>query len=340
MAQAQAPRLEMLWESRDPGEVLRDRFGFDRSGDVVAWVSSALAHHWGIQVSSCARITMSDSNALAWVATSSGPMVVKWGIAPARFPRLAALARLTTWLGDEGLPVSAPVPTLGGQVQLELDGASLGLQREIAGALLDAGSPRQVRAAGSALCRLHDALARYPDLERVPAPAPPRSLRARVSTWLETAPEHVPTRSVDALRALLADAPSEPLPVQLVHGDFRAANVLCAEQDVTAVFDFEEARSDHRVVELARSAVMLGTKFHDWAPVSSAVRAQLLEGYESIRPLTAKEAAWWPVLVLWTSLVMVPAGDDPTGWGSAALDQVDELQRAETSETVSGPPRP
>lgn len=327
MPASRLPRLEMLWESRDPGETLRARFGFDGVGDVVAWLTSTLADSWGIHVSSCARITMSDSNALAWLATPYGPMVAKWGTAPERFPRLAALAGLTTWLDEQHLPVSRPVPTADGRVQLQIDGVSLGLQRQIAGHLLETSSPRQVRAAGVALCRLHDALATYPEVHRFPAPATaPGSLRARIEAWLEAAPEHLPPRGRHALWVLLQDAPYEALPVQLVHGDFRSANVLCDEHDVVAVIDFEEARFDHRVVEAARSAVLLGTRFHDWGPVSSEVRSQFLDGYQSVRPFTAAEAAWWPLLVLWASLMMVPAGEDRTGWGSAARDYVDELQ--------------
>ena len=47
---------------------------------------------------------MSDSNALAWVSTSSGRLIAKWSIAPQRFVRLAALSRLTAWL--DGVKIS------------------------------------------------------------------------------------------------------------------------------------------------------------------------------------------------------------------------------------------
>lgn len=270
---------------------------------------------------------MSDSNALVWVGTSSGPVVAKWSIDAERFARLAALARLTAWLAQEGLPVSAPVPTSSGHVQVEIHGVSLCLQREIAGDLLDTSDPHQVRAAGATLSRLHDALASYPEADRFPAPDPTSgSLAARINGWLDVAPEHLPAVGRDALGVLLADVPSGGLPVQLVHGDFRSANVLCAEEGIAAVIDFEEARFDHRIVELARSAVLLGTRFHDWGPVSSEVRSQFLDGYQSVRPLTADEAAWFPVLVLWPSLLMVPSGEDRAGWGAAALAYVSELE--------------
>ncbi|GAA3519239.1 phosphotransferase [Nocardioides daeguensis] len=79
------------------------------------------------------------------------------------------MARLTPWLDDRGLPVSAPVPATDGRLQVEVDGVSMGLQHEIRGELLDTADQRQVRAAGAVLAELHDALAAYPDNDRVAA---------------------------------------------------------------------------------------------------------------------------------------------------------------------------
>ncbi|MFB9315495.1 phosphotransferase [Nocardioides plantarum] len=319
MTQAGSPRVEMLWESSDPGEALRTRFGFDAPGAAVAWVTATLDGRWDLRVESCERIVISYANALAWVETSSGPMIAKWSVAAERFAQLAALARLTAWLHAEGIPVSAPVPTPSGDLHAELDGVSLGLQRQVDGDLLDPADAQQVRAAGATLARLHDALARWPEADRYPAAPVHEPLAARVGAWLDAVPAHLPPEAQAVLRRSVADAPPDPPPVQLVHGDVRSANLLCAGGEVAAVLDFEEARFDHRVAELARSAVLLGTRFHDWGPVTAEVRAQLLEGYESVRPLTASEAAWWPALVLWESLRMVPSGADPTGWRFAAV---------------------
>ena len=309
----------MLWESSDPGEALRTRFGFDDPGGAAAWVTSTLGDRWGVRVESCERIVISYANALAWLETSSGPMIAKWSVAAEHFGRLSALARLTAWLDAEGLPVSAPVPTSSGDVQVETDGVSLGLQRQVVGDLLDTGDARQVRAAGATLARLHDALARWPEAARFPAEPVEQPLATRIGAWLDADRDHLPREARSVLRRWVDQAPPDTLPVQLVHGDVRSANLLCAGGEVAAVLDLEEARFDHRVAELARSAVLLGTRFHDWGPVTAEVREQLLDGYQSVRPLTATEAAWWPALVLWDSLRMVPSGADPTGWGDAAL---------------------
>jgi homoserine kinase type II len=326
MTEPHAPTLEMLWEASDPSEALETRFGFSDGAEASRWVATMLDKQWGIRVDSCDRILISDNNALAWVGTSSGRMLLKWSVAPARFRRLAALARLTAWLEVEGLPVSAPVATLDGRVQLETDGASLGLQREIDGDILDTTSPDQVRAAGAVLAQLHDALAFYPEADQVPGlDAATTHLADQINGWLDSCPEHVPATACDTLRRLVADARPGSLPTQLVHGDYRAANVLCAVPGIAAVIDFEEARFDHRIVELARSAVMLGTRFRDWGPVSAEVRETFLGGYESKRRLTPAEASWWDALVLWYSLLLIPSGQDPTGWGQAALSQLREL---------------
>ncbi len=153
----------------------------------------------------------------------------------------------------------------------------------------------------------------------------PDPLAARIVTWLGSAGDHVPEAGRRTLRRLVAEAPADPLPTQLVHGDFRSSNILCAGSDVAAVIDFEEARLDHCLDEIARSAITLGTRFRDWGPVPAHVRATFLAGYESVRPLTPLEQRWWDILVLRYALTLVPPGDDPTGWGTSALDHLEAL---------------
>lgn len=323
MGGAEAPVVAMLWEAHDPQRALTERFGFADGESAGRWVAGMLAGRWGVRVDSCERIVISGHNALAWVGTPSGRLLAKWSVLPARFPRLAEMARLTGWLGDRGLPVSAPLPARDGRLQVELDGVSMCLQREIAGELLDTADPAQVRAAGAVLARLQDTLATYPDTDRVAALAdPPEPLTARVAGWLDSDAEQVPAAARAALRRLLAAAPAEPLPTQLVHLDFRSANILYSGGEVAAVLDFEEARIDHRVVELARAAVLLGTRFRSWGPVSADVRARFLAGYRSVRALTRAEAGWWDIVLLWQALAIVPPGDDPTGWGPSALSHL------------------
>jgi homoserine kinase type II len=323
MVESQAPVLEMLWEAEDPRDTLDGRFGFRDGESAGRWVAAILDEHWDVRIRSCERIVMSGGNALAWVATPSDRLLAKWSVVPECFPQLAETARLTSWLHGRGLPVSAPVPARDGRLQVEADRVSIGLQREIVGDLLDTADLHQVRAAGAVLARLQDALAAYPDTDQIPALAvASTSLTARVTDWLDSRADHLPMAARDTLRRLVTAAPPDRLPRQLVHFDFRSANILCARGEVAAIIDFEEARYDHRLVELARSAVILGTRYHNWGPVSAAVRAAFVAGYESVRPLTPAEAGWLDILILWQGLAMVPPDDDPTGWRSSALSQM------------------
>jgi homoserine kinase type II len=319
MTDFSSPPLEMLWEKDDAAEVLAARFGFSDSAAVSQWVAATVSVHWGFEVESVSRIVMSGHNALAWISASSGSYLAKWSVLPERFQRLSVLTQLTAWLGERGLPVSQPVASVDGRVQLEVgDGTSISLQHQISGQLLDVTDRDQVRAAGAALARLHAALARYPGTAEAGELAdPPKLLATRITGWLDS--DHSSALSPSArekLISLVASTPPDRMAAQLVHGDFRAANILCAGNQVAAVLDFEEARIDFPIMELAQSAVMLGTRFRDWGPVPSHVHAWLLDGYESERPLTSAEAGWWNLLVLWFSLLLVPSGGRPDRMGT------------------------
>lgn len=319
MSSPRAPRLELLWETGDPNDVMRERFGFADAASAGGWVAATVHDHWGLRISSCDRIVMSDRNALAWLASPAGRLIAKWSLAPERFPRLAHAARLTSWLQDRGLPVSAPIVALGGHHQVEVDQVSMGLQRVIDGHLLDVGDHDQVRDAGAVLARLHRGLQGYPGVDRiVPGHGRADPLAARIGDWVDSAGTRIASSARDTLVRLVADAPTVVLPGQLLHGDFRSANLLCAGSRVVAIIDFEDVRVGCRIDEIARSALLLGTRFRNWAPVSADVRAAFLSGYGSAWPLTRVEHHWLDILLLWYAVSLVPAGDDPEGWGASA----------------------
>lgn len=72
---------------------------------------------------------------------------------------------------------------------------------------------------------------------------------------------------------------------QLVHNDFRSANVLHDGARVTAVLDLEEIKHDNRLGDLAKAAVMLGCRYRDWAPTTEDVRETFIDAYSSRLPL-------------------------------------------------------
>lgn len=177
----------------------------------------SLGCQWGIRVASPERVVISDSNAPAWVRSGDQRLLLKWSVAPDRFERLALAAKLTAWLGALGLPVSAPVPTLSGEVQVTSDGVSMGLQRVIDGDHLNVEDADQVRVAGATIARLHDALRAHPvdnsQSEVLSVPAP---LTKQIAGWVASDPSTLPPGARGVLGQLLERVPSDLPPVQIV----------------------------------------------------------------------------------------------------------------------------
>ncbi|GAB2536256.1 hypothetical protein GCM10027268_06280 [Brachybacterium huguangmaarense] len=308
----------MLWEPADPVATLRDRFGLPDAAAAASWIAWTVSEGWDLDVERCDRIVMSDANALAWLSTSRGPRIVKWSVAPGRFPRLAAVARVVSALEGGPVPVSAPIRDREGRPQRETEGVSIGLQHPMPGRILDVDDPHQVRAAGATLGRLHRELVRIAPIEPALDPdGPVPGMRSRILTWLEQDREHLPAAWIDALRAMLPGAEPDTAP-QLLHGDVRSTNLLWADGDVRGVLDLEEARVDHRLDELGRSAALLGTGFRQWEPITPAVRSEFLASYEAENPLSEAEAALLPAVALWYCLALVPSSGEGSSWWRAA----------------------
>ena len=76
---------------------------------------------------------------------------------------------------------------------------------------------------------------------------------------------------------------------QLVQNDFRSANVLHDGTRITAVLDFEEATYRTRVADLAKAAVLLGTRYHNWAPTDPLAREAFIAAYHDQASLSRAE---------------------------------------------------
>lgn len=302
----------MLWETADAEHALRERFGFDGLDGAARWLGAVLAEHWGLAVQNVPRLTLSDRSAIAWVRTDLGRLIVKLSCAQERFGRLAATTRLLADLGLPGVPVAAPLPDRGGRVRVETDGPSIPLSLavlpEVDGAWLDVDDLGAVHAAGACLAAVHGALG---DADTAAlSPVAPSPLPGRVSTWLSARdPGRAPTASAH-LAGLVAELPAPSDAPQLVHGDFRAANILVENGRVAAVLDFDEVRLDHRIADLAQASTYLATLFRDWGPTLAPARSALRAGYESVRPLDELESRWLDALTLWMGIAAITPQDD------------------------------
>ncbi|SDD09035.1 phosphotransferase enzyme family protein [Auraticoccus monumenti] len=312
--------VSMLWEPVEAGAALRERFGFGGLAEVSAWLAEVLRGTWAITAEDADRLVISDQNAVVWVASDRGPLVVKWSRAPERFARLDVSAELLGVLAGRGVPVAAPVPSVDGRARVVLDGPhgplSVTVLPELAGDWLDVTDLAAVRSAGACLARLHEALRDQTGTRLAQDPAV-EGLRSRVERWSATGDRGLAPDASRRLGDALAGLTEPHEAPQLVHNDFRAANLLVLHSEVVAVLDFDEMVVDHPVVDLAHSAVYLATRFTGWGPTPLPARKAFRAGYESVRPLGPVEARWYEVLVLWQSIAAVPVGEDPTGWAGA-----------------------
>lgn len=302
----------MLWESTDPQSALTRRFQFATPEAARDWLLATVPHTYGITVVSVDRLVMSSYNLLAWLTTAEGTLLAKCCAFPPAHPRLLAAGELVVWLAQRGLPVSAPLLSTTGTVQVQCDHLSLGVQRVIAGALLDPTDLAQAQVAGVALARLHQALASYPAATALASPTSVPPLSALIDEWAAKNRTSITDPALVAGSTILLQrteqlAMSMPLPTQLVHGDYRAANILWQENRIAAVLDFEEARWGYRVNDLAWAAVYLGTRYHDWGPIARDVHQIFLQSYTAVEPLTAAEEAWLPLLLTWHTISLTNA---------------------------------
>ena len=73
---------------------------------------------------------------------------------------------------------------------------------------------------------------------------------------------------------------------QPVHGDFRSANILVDGACVVAVLDFDDAATGSRIADLGKAAVLLATRYRDWAPTDPETRSAFIDAYRDLAPLT------------------------------------------------------
>ena len=308
----------MLWEPVDPGVALAERFGFVSMAAVEQWLGDTLAQCWGIAARGCTRVVISDRNAIAWMASDRGALVVKWSAATERFARLRTSTGLLPRLAAQGLPVAAPFRALDGRVRVERSGPagelSVAVLVELSGDWLDVDDPAAVRSAGVALAQVHRALGSSAidttGLTQV------IGLTNWISLWLEHADRGAAPAASLRLGELLARVDELEDEPQLVHNDYRAANLLMQGSAVVGVLDFDDIVVGHRANDLAKASVYLGTRFTGWSPTSVDAQRQLRAGYESVRALTPSEVQWFELLVLWQGLMAIPE-HDTGGWAAA-----------------------
>ncbi|MBI2766994.1 MAG: phosphotransferase [Chloroflexi bacterium] len=261
-----------------------------------------------------------------WLVTHNGERTVLRRYHPSRSAAAVAWEqRLVEWANAKGWPVAAPRATADGDTFVA---APSGLWA--AAPFLEGEPDLQPGTAGShirgrLLARLHHDLAAFD----VPGQRPGLGKTWEIDACLEPsgagtfhellarfAAEH---RDLAALirrqryrnlrelsRLQYPDLPDLP-----IHGDFHRGNLLWREGRLTGLLDFDFARRDALVCDLA---ILLVPS----QPLDPRLAGPLLDGYEAVRPLSDTEWELLPALargslLWWVSLLLATwrTGTDP-----------------------------
>ncbi|NEE01518.1 phosphotransferase enzyme family protein [Phytoactinopolyspora halotolerans] len=261
-------------------------------------MANLLDGDYGTEVRTVDRVVISAQNLMVWVTTTDERLMVKVCRLAEAHEWLATRAAMVGWLADRGQPVARPLVSVSGERQLLRDDRSAGVQPIVPGSLLDATDHDQVRAAGRALAALHEELAAWPDASSLESIGPVAGERGKLWALPERRAETVPRELLDRLDRRIVELPESP-GRQPVHTDFRGANLLWQGTGISGVLDFEEARIDPAVVDLANTVCLLGTWYSNWQPISLEAQRLLIDSYTDRRPLTGAEQAWLPPLIAW-----------------------------------------
>lgn len=202
---------------------------------------------------------------------------------------------LMAHLADAGLPVPRPRPDRHGRVLQRLCGRDAALIGWLPGVSVTEPTRAQCRAVGEALARLHLAGADYP------ATRPNRlgldfaqESSDLLGDRLDALEPGLRDLVASALDRLAAGWP-KGLPRGIIHADLFPDNVLFLDERISGLIDFYFAACDLLAYDLAvlRVAWSFSADGRHFFPERDAA---LRAGYQSVRPLLAKEDAALPLL--------------------------------------------
>ncbi|QSR18007.1 homoserine kinase [Novosphingobium sp. KA1] len=203
-------------------------------------------------------------------------------------------------LAEQGCPVPRTMHDRGGASHRLIDTPegqkALALIEYLPGVSVSEPTVGQARAVGAALAQVHLASARFGQdrANSLDLPAWQQLLGDCGSEGLASIDADLAALVARELPALAAQWPSD-LPRGVIHADLFPDNVLMLGDKVTGLIDFYFACTDLLAYDVAVTHAAWcfssdGTRF------DAALSDALIEGYESVRPLSAAERAALPVL--------------------------------------------
>ncbi|WP_324828238.1 homoserine kinase [Qipengyuania zhejiangensis] len=198
-------------------------------------------------------------------------------------------------LSDAGCPVPRTIHDSHGAAYRMVDGKAAALIEFLPGVSPTVPTPGQARAVGAALAQIHLA-----GLEFGHRRANGLDVHFNANALAQTDPALLAAIDPDLplvigmARDVARRWPSD-LPVSIIHSDLFPDNVLMLGDRVSGMIDFYFACTDAMAYDLAvtHAAWAFGK---DGAHYDAAVGRALIEGYETVRPLSDRERAELPVL--------------------------------------------
>lgn len=238
------------------------------------------------------------------VHTDSGRKFVRRYRDDIAMDRIRGEHDLLSWLAERGVPVAVPNETPGGTTVIDVGNGRWAVFDWVEGEVLPRGSltPARARMLGRAHGRIQELLTGHP---LSPAAVPSmrwdkgdslalleqvRDAAARDADSQVRAAIAKQLRALEALDVLPPEAFAS-LPVQLLHGDFHAQQVIWQGESIAAVVDWEMWKTDFRAWELVRSLAFSNL-------FDSPLLEEYLAGYREHIRLSEEECRlglrlWW-----------------------------------------------
>ena len=293
-----------------------------------------LQQHYGIEQAELAVETGYMSSHALVRAEGQRWVLKMYGRGAAGVEAIEEAHRFIRFLSEQSYPAPAPVRSAHGKTLVVHEGRRCALFPFVQGDPFQPGNRRQLAAAGQALAELHRLASQYVPLHGSPRCALIEQVLADKSRELAAVRPSLDGALATELERTLQESQLLPrraygLPCVMIHGDFRAQNVLFHGDSVGAVIDFDSAAPAPRLVDLSYALVFFQAVLAP-QPMTREERAVFLDSYARAQPLTRKERellpaflrfSWLRGMLLWARIAYVDrASDKAEGWMEAYRD--------------------
>lgn len=265
--------------------------------------------------------------------TAAGPVVLRRYSSIRKLEGVRWEHRLVEHAAAKGWPVPLAFPAGEGETAIEVDGHVWSLHPFLDGTPPSATSVASRRIMGRLLGRLHHDLESFDDRSQRPSfgkvweldvmvePAGAGTFNQLLVAFGKEHSELASRVRRERYRNLreLSRLHYPDLPERPVHGDFEPWNLLFKDGQLSGLLDFDQSRRDALACDIAPLLM-------PFMPLETKLAKALLEGYQSVRPLSDLEWELLPSLVRaallwWVSLLLVRWRQGPGDKATMGIDR-------------------